>query len=36
MDSLDSGEEMPITRDFALQVAEIVDQARQLDIRKYS
>ena len=36
MDSLDSGEEIPITRDFALQVAEVIDQARQLDIRKYS
>jgi hypothetical protein len=35
LDSLEAGGEMPITREFALQVAEIIDQARQLDLRRY-
>jgi scyllo-inositol 2-dehydrogenase (NADP+) len=35
LDSLEAGSEMPITREFALQVAEIIDQARQLDLRRY-
>ena len=36
LDSLENGSEMPITREFALQVAEIIDQARQSDLRRYS
>ncbi len=33
--ALEDGGEMPVTREFALQVAGLIDQARQLNIREY-